>query len=108
MDEEKLKIALNALVKNIGEIVLLKISSDKIDTAVNLLNRYTREFKENLDGVSDEEGLMKVFNPFVNNVMSVVETLGIPESQFKPVRKLILNELYRTKDNSLKQIILEK
>ena len=98
---EDLKEKLNRLDKNVGEIIMLVIPPDKFGTASNLITKYTTEFYDKVKVIKNPinvEEFDKAFNPFINNTMSIVETLGVSKRQFKSVRKLILNELYAIKD----------
>ncbi len=101
---EDLQEKLNRLDKGLGGIIMLVVPAEKIDTASNLITKYTKEFYDRIksyyemqDPINVEE-INKGFNPFVANIMSVVETLGVTKSQWKSVRRLILNELYSVRD----------
>ena len=93
--------SLNILDSKIGEIIALVIPAEKLQTASNLLTRYIKDFRNQIIEDSTEESINKSFKPFVNNVMSIVETLGVSQSQFKSVRRLILNELYECLNTKL-------
>jgi len=101
---EDLQEKLNKLDKAVGEIIMLVVPAEKIETASNLITKYTTEFynkvKELKDPINTDE-FNKAFNPFVNNTMSVIETLGVSKRQYKSVRKLVLNELYGFKNKLL-------
>jgi len=86
---------------SIGKILIMVVSQDRISTAAELLNEYTREFHLKIEDIDTTLAMERAFGPFVNNTMSVIETLGIPTIQFKPVRKLILNAMYKLKDEVL-------
>ena len=97
VDEEKgLEEQLNRLNLELGKIVALIIPQERLTTASDLMNKYTQQFYEQVESDGSNESVAKKFNPWVNNIMSSCEALGIPERQFKSVRKLILNEMYGT------------
>jgi len=92
---------LNELGVSIGGILLMVVDQNKIPTAADLIKRYSREFHNKIKDIESKEKMEEAFKPFVNTIMSIVETLGVPANQFKPTRKLILNEMYRFKDTTL-------
>ena len=101
---EDLQEKLNKLDKNIGEIIILIVPVEKIEVASNLITKYTQEFYNRIklycemkNPVNAEE-INRAFNPFVNNILSIIETLGVSKGQWKSVRRLVLNELYSTRD----------
>ena len=91
---------LEILTKKITKIITLVVSNEKIDTASNLFENYADELEEQLKGKSKDEAI-KVFNPFINNLISIIETVGLNEKQFRSTRRLILNELYAYRENIL-------
>lgn len=101
---ENLQEKLNRLDKGIGDIVMLVVPAEKIEVASNLITKYTQEFYNRVKPYCEMQNLIngeeinKAFNPFVNNIISIVETLGISKSQWKSVRRLVLNELYSIRD----------
>jgi hypothetical protein len=99
---------LGDLGQNIGEILLMVVDQSKIPTAAELIKKYGVEFHNKVKDAKTAEEMESAFKPFVNTVMSIVETLGVPEKQFKPTRKLILNEMYRFKETVLLASITEK
>lgn len=91
---EDLQEKLNALDKNIGDIIVLVVP-ERIEAASNLVTKYTKEFYEKIKNEEEAEKIEKAFNPFVNNIMSIVEVLmNNKASNFRSTRKLILNYLY--------------
>lgn len=99
---------LGDLGQSIGGILLMVVDEQKIPTAADLIKKYGKEFHEKIKDVETPEEMEAHFKPFVNTVMSIVETLGVPEKQFKPTRKLILNEMYRFKTNTLLASVSKK
>lgn len=85
---------LSILSGRIIDIVSLIIPAEKIEITTNLFIRYTSELSEAIGEPKSAEEIEGKFKPFINNVLSIIETLGLSESQFKAVRKLILNEIY--------------
>ena len=93
---------LGDLGQRLGEILLMVVDPVKISTAAELMNKYSREFYDNIKNESSNDKVGEYFDHFINTEMSVVETLGISEKQFRPTRKLILNEMYRFRKDILK------
>ena len=91
---------LEILTKKITKIIALVVSNEKIDTVSNLFENYADELEEQLKG-KDREEAIKVFNPYINNLISIIETVGLNEKQFRSTRRLILNELYAYRENIL-------
>jgi len=102
------QLQLGDLGQNIGEILLMVVDQQKIPTAAELIKKYGKEFHEKIKIAETPEEMEIAFKPFVNTVMSIVETLGVPEKQFKPTRKLILNEMYRFKNDVLIASVTKK
>jgi adenine-specific DNA methylase len=92
------------LSDRIIECLSLSISDEALKTTTNVVARYANELQENVNRNSDNtEIIKKYFNNFVNKVLSSVEVIGLKESQYKAMRKLILSEIYSCLD-----LILEK
>ena len=104
MSTNELTEKLDITIKKVGRIVLLALDAGSKDTIGNLLEEYTNDFYEKIDKATTQAEAIKIFNPFVNSVLSIIETLGIPPERYKPMRKLILNELY----NFLNAVLLKK
>jgi hypothetical protein len=92
---------INVLSESIGKILLMVVDSNKINTAAELMKNYSIDFHNKIKDEKTAEGMEAAFKPHVNTVMSICETLGIPPSQWKPTRKLILNEMYKFKNEIL-------
>jgi len=101
--EKNFEESLNELNLELGKIIALIISENKITTASDLMNKYKKQFHDEILVDGSAENVAKKFNPWVNNIMSSCEALGIPERQFRSIRKLILNEMY----SALKEIFPE-
>jgi hypothetical protein len=93
---------LNDLGQRLGEILLIVVDPAKISTAAELMNKYSKEFYNNIKNETSSDKIGEYFDHFINTEMSVVETMGISEKQFRPTRKLILNEMYRFRKDVLK------
>jgi hypothetical protein len=89
---------LGDLGQSLGGIILMVTDQDKIQTAAELIKKYGQEFHSKIQTIDTPEEMSATYDNFINTVMSIVETLGIPEKQFKPTRKLVLNEMYRVKN----------
>jgi hypothetical protein len=108
VERKELEVIMTELDQKVGEILALVIAPDRILTASNLLTRYTIEITAKLKSGMDEESIKVVYNPFINNVMSIVETLGVSSTQYKSVRRLILNELYDCRNNRIIPLLVKK
>ena len=93
--------ALGDLGQRMGEILVMVVDTNKISIAAELMNKYSKEFYENIKAETNPEKVSTAFDHFVNTELSVCETLGIPPTQWKPTRKLILNELYAFRKKTL-------
>jgi len=85
------------LVQRMLGIVRLKVTPEQVDAAEQLFTRYTSELEEILNKDRTEEAIMRAFKPFVNNILSVVETMIDKEKNqttYRGCRRLILNEIY--------------
>jgi hypothetical protein len=87
---------LDLLKARIIEISTLTLDTEKKATVVSLLTRYTTELSEDLSKASSEEEIKKCFNHYINNVLSILETLS--GSSFKSIRRLTLNEIHGAKE----------
>jgi hypothetical protein len=92
---------LGDLSENIGKILLMVIDGTKVQTTSELIKKYTQDFYSRIEYINNKEDMLRAFNPWVNNLLSICETLGIPNAQWRPTRKLILNDLYKFKDTVL-------
>jgi hypothetical protein len=93
---------LGILGSKLGEILVMVVDQDKIETAAGLMNKYSKEFHDSIQTETATEKISEQFDHFINSEMSVVETLGVSDKQFKPVRKLLLNEMYKFRKDILK------
>jgi hypothetical protein len=93
---------LGELGSKLGEILVMVVDQYKIETAAGLMNKYSKEFHESIKGETSQEKIAEQFDHFINSEMSVVETLGVSDKQFKPTRKLLLNEMYKFRKDVLK------
>jgi hypothetical protein len=93
---------LEVLEVRMVEISNLNIMEPEKRTLVkSLFSRYTTELKEDLKSKETSDDVIKSFNHYINNILSILETLSNKDA-FKPMRRLILNEIHGCKD----QIIL--
>lgn len=99
-----MKSHLDLLNQRIVEIIALLISSDKIPTITGIFMVVSERLHNRVKDEKTEKEIFESFKPFVSNIMSVIETLDISESQFKSVRRLILNEIYSCRDEIVKLI----
>jgi hypothetical protein len=72
----------------------------------NLYSRYTSELevtlnKDEIKMSADE--IKKAFNHYINNILSILETL-LPNTSFKSTRRLVLNEIHGCKSEIIKLI----
>ena len=93
---------LGDLGSKMGEILVMVIDQDKIVTAAGIMNKYSMEFHDSIKDETSPEKVAEQFDHFINSEMSVVETLGVSDRQFKPVRKLLLSEMYKFRKDILK------
>ena len=98
--EKKMNEYLGILTKKITKIIALVVSNEKVDTASTLFENYADELEEQVRDKNRKE-VEKEFGHYVANLMSIIETVGLNEKQFKSTRRLILNELYAYQDNIL-------
>jgi hypothetical protein len=92
---------LEVLEKRMLEISNLSVADkDKKDLVKNLFSRYTAELDVELTKVETKEEAIKVFNHYINNILSILETL-VSKEIFKSMRRLILNEIHGCKDQIL-------
>jgi hypothetical protein len=97
---------LEVLEKRMLEISNLSVADkDKKDLVKNLFSRYTAELDSELTKVETKDDAVKVFNHYINNILSILETL-VSKEIFKSMRRLILNEIHGAKDQII--IALEK
>jgi len=98
-NEEKIKdITLeqwitNLLRNKLVNVVALVIPEEKKATVENMFTGYTIELYNSVNGKTQEE-VKELFKPFVNNVMSVVECMGLTEKQLNSLKRLLKNEIY--------------
>lgn len=85
------------LVKRLVQIIKLSVTSEQAKAAEDLFSRYTAELEEKLPKNGDPETIKGVFKPYINNILSVVETMinkETNEKTFRGCRRLMLNEIY--------------
>ena len=83
------------LVDRIKECLSLSTSDDKLNTTANLISRYAADLRDNVNANgADEDTIKRYFNNFVNRALSSVEAIGMSETQYKAIRKLMLSEIY--------------
>ena len=99
---EELTLALNNLGKKMGDILVMVVAPEKLQTAADIMNTYSKEFYTNIKDEKSPDKISESFDHFVNTELSVCETLGIAEKQWRPTRKLILNEMYKFRKEILK------
>ena len=102
--EEYLKV----LTERIIECITLCIPEDKMPSVENLMNRHISELSQSIKDTVTEELLLVKFSRFINKVLSTVEAVGLSQSQWRAVRKLLLQEIYGCQELILKTIREEK
>ena len=72
----------------------------------NLYTRYTSELEVTLnkDAIKiNADEVKKAFNHYINNILSILETL-LPSASFKSTRRLVLNEIHGAKEVIISEI----
>jgi hypothetical protein len=73
---------------------------EKRDLVKALFERYTADLRTDLKNAKSNDEVVKMFNHFINNSLSIIETQA--KEVFVPMRRLILNEIHGCKDQILK------
>ena len=81
---------------------LSEINGEKKELINKLFSRYTSDLEDALKKSKTSEEILKDFNHYINNVLSILETFSTTEA-FKPTRRLILNEIHGCKDQFIKE-----
>jgi len=103
MNTDKVKDYLTLLNRRMTEISCLAINEiEKKELIQSLFSRYTSELSNDLSKAEKEEDIIKIFNHFINNILSILETQSSKES-FKSMRRLILNEIHGAKSVIIKE-----
>lgn len=89
------------LVNRIVECVDLSISEDKVDSVRNLLERHAKDLLIQIKDSKDKDVVKSKFSNFINKSLSTIEALGLSDSQYKAVRKLVLSEI-----NGCQEVVL--
>lgn len=98
MLNELSKNYLMELEKRMIELSNLTIEApEKRSLVQNLFSRYTSELGDDLNKATNDEDIIKMFNHFINNILSILESLSNKES-YKSMRRLILNEIHGCKN----------
>ncbi len=87
---------IQVLEDRINQCIELSVAKDKSDGAKELIHRAVNDllrvkFENKLKDKNN-------FNHFVNKSLSTVEVLGLTDTQYKAMRKLILAEIYGALD----------
>lgn len=97
------------LVDRIKECLSLSTANEKLNTTINLISRYASDLRDNVEANNSDENTIRIlFNNFVNRALSSVEAIGMSETQYKAIRKLILSEIYGCCEVVVKDIKKEK
>jgi len=81
------------LVNRIMECIELSVTSDKLSNVKTLIDRHAEDLDQSIKNVSDIDVIKGKFSNFINRTLSTIEALGLVESQYKAIRKLILTEI---------------
>jgi len=81
------------LKSKLVNVVALVVPEDKKVTVESMFSGYTIELYNSIIDKTAEE-TKELFKPFVNNIMSVVECMGLTEKQLNSLKRLLKNEIY--------------
>lgn len=85
----------NLKIKIMDCVNLSDVSYERLQSTNSIVTRHVSELIDRKFENSTE--LNDAISTLVNRVLSTVEALGVPEAQYKAMRKLILNEIYGCK-----------
>lgn len=99
---------LSVLNQRMEEISNLTITEqDKQKLVKNLFQRYTTELGDEIKKAKTSDEVNKMFNHFINNILSILETQSSKDS-FKSMRRLILNEIHGCKSQIIAVVFTQK
>lgn len=92
-DIESISKNIERVVSIVSKCLKLCISDDKLDNALEWLDRYSGEFLTIIGDSDEVDFIRSKFSNFISKTLSIVEALGLSEQQYKAVRKLVLSEM---------------
>ena len=75
------------------ELIALPLDPIKLEPVRNLIVRYTTELDEKITKCQNIDEIKQVFNHYIKNILSIVETL-ISGDSYLALRRLLLNEIH--------------
>lgn len=99
MPDSKVNEYLSNVLDRLLEVVDLVVGKEKAQTTKDIFTRYHTELQESLDRSENIDEVVSSVNHYINSILSVVETFGLNEKQYRSTKKLMLDQIYGCRKN---------
>jgi hypothetical protein len=79
------------LLERLRECIKLAVPNQDL---MPLISRHQDELVQLIKDSKDEAFIKSKFNNYINKTLSTIETIELPEKQYKALRKLVLSEIH--------------